>query len=130
MAEEQVENKDRNSKPKSKSAAETESKAAGGAREGAESLKVLCDETSRASYANVCRATGTPEEVIMDFALNPNAFGMVVDEPVKINHRIVMSYQAAKRTALVLLETVRRHEERFGEIELDPRKRLRGTPAK
>ena len=130
MAEEQVDNKDRSSKQKSKSPAVTESKAAGGVRYPAESLKVLCDETSRASYANVCRATGTPEEVIMDFALNPNAFGMVVDEPVKINHRIVMSYQAAKRTALVLLETVRRHEERFGEIELDPRKRLRGTPAK
>jgi hypothetical protein len=129
MAEEQAETKDRSSKQKSKSAAEAGAPAGGGAQ-GAESFKVLCDETSRASYANVCRATGTPEEVIMDFALNPNAFGMVVDEPVKINHRIVMSYQAAKRTALVLLETVRRHEERFGEIELDPRKRLRSAPAK
>ena len=37
-----------------------------------------------------------------------------------------MGYQAAKRTALVLLETVRRYEERFGDIELDPRKRLKG----
>lgn len=89
------------------------------------SLKLHYDESAQATYSNFCRITGTPEEVIMDFALNPNAFGPVVDEPIKIDHRIVMGYQAAKRTALVLLETVRRHEERFGEIELDPRKRLK-----
>jgi len=83
------------------------------------------DESSHATYSNLCRVTGTPEEVMMDFALNPNAFGRVVDESVKIDHRIVMSYEAAKRTAFVLLETIRRHEERFGTVELDPRKRLR-----
>jgi hypothetical protein len=90
---------------------------------GAKDLSV--DESSRAAYANLCRVTGTPEEVVMDFALNVNAFGPVLDEQVKVDHRIVMGYQAAKRTALVLLETVRRYEERFGEIELDPRKRLK-----
>jgi hypothetical protein len=90
---------------------------------GAKELSV--DESSRAAYANLCRVTGTPEEVVMDFALNVNAFGPVLDEQVKVDHRIVMGYQAAKRTALVMLETVRRYEERFGEIELDPRKRLK-----
>ena len=88
--------------------------------------KLNYDESAHATYSNFCRVTGTPEEIIMDFALNPNAFGKVIDEPLKTDHRIVMSYQAAKRTALVLLETVRRFEERFGEIELDPRKRLKG----
>jgi hypothetical protein len=63
----------------------------------------------------------------LDFALNPNSFGAVLDEPMKIDHRIVMGYQAAKRMALVLIETVRRYEERFGEIELDARRRLRGS---
>ena len=53
-----------------------------------------------ATYSNLCRVTGTPEEVIMDFALNPNAFGQVLSEPtIKVDHRIVMGYQAAKRTA-------------------------------
>jgi hypothetical protein len=88
-------------------------------------LTLAYDESSHATYSNLCRVTGTPEEVMMDFALNPNAFGRVVDEVVKIDHRIVMSYEAAKRTAFVLLETIRRHEERFGAVELDPRKRLR-----
>jgi hypothetical protein len=91
----------------------------------ANTLTLAYDESSHATYSNLCRVTGTPEEVMMDFALNPNAFGRVVDETVKIDHRIVMSYEAAKRTAFVLLETIRRHEERFGAVELDPRKRLR-----
>jgi hypothetical protein len=100
--------------------------AAKAALEQADAMKLHYDESAHAAYSNFCRITGTPEEIIMDFALNPNAFGKVVDESVKIDHRIVMGYQAAKRTALVLLETVRRFEERFGEIELDPRKRLKG----
>ncbi len=88
-------------------------------------IELSYDKSAHATYSNLCRATGTPEEVIMDFALNPNAFGPVLAEPLKVDHRIVMGYEAAKRTAMVLMETVRRHEERFGAIELDPRKRLR-----
>ncbi len=105
---------------------EDRGKAAAGPAQQAEVLRFVYDGSVHGTYSNLCRVTGTPEEVIMDFALNPNAFGQVVDEPMKIDHRIVMGYEAAKRTALVLLETVRRHEDRFGEIELDPRKRLRG----
>ena len=92
----------------------------------AKGTQLMYDASAHATYSNLCRVTGTPEEVIMDFALNPNAFGAVVDEPMKIDHRIVMGYEAAKRTALVLLQTIKRHEENFGEIELDPRRRLKG----
>jgi hypothetical protein len=88
-------------------------------------LSLVLGESAHATHSNMCRVTGTPEEVVMDFALNVNAFGQVLNESVTIDHRIVMGYEAAKRTALVLLETVRRYEERFGEIELDPRKRLK-----
>ena len=107
-----------NNNPESGEGSATQQKAPG-------ELKLQCDKSAHATYSNLCRVTGTPEEVIMDFALNPNAFGQVMDETIVIDHRIVMGYEAAKRTALVLLETVRRHEERFGVIELDPRKRLR-----
>ena len=89
-------------------------------------IQLTYDASAHATYSNLCRVNGTPEEVIMDFALNPNAFGAVVDEPMKVDHRIVMGYEAAKRTALVLLQTIKRHEENFGEIELDPRRRLKG----
>ena len=61
---------------------------------------IQSNAATRATYSNFCRVTGTPEEVIMDFALNPNAFGQVMDEALVIDHRIVMGYQAAKRTAM------------------------------
>lgn len=109
-------------KSEDKSAVDSSAKAV----EQPQGAKLLYDASAHATYSNLCRVTGTPEEVILDFALNPNAFGGVVDEPLKVDHRIVMGYEATKRTALVLLETVRRHEERFGEIELDPRRRLKG----
>ncbi len=84
-------------------------------------------EGVEATYANLCRVTSTPEEVILDFALNPNAFGKVIDEPLKLSHRIIMNYQAAKRVALILGETIRRHENAYGTIELDPRKRVKAA---
>ncbi|MGD0651870.1 MAG: DUF3467 domain-containing protein [Verrucomicrobiia bacterium] len=123
MADEPVIAVEQRNQKDEKKAAEGEVTAA---TEQPQALKLHYDESAHATYSNLCRVTGTPEEVIMDFALNPNAFGPAVDEPMKIDHRIVMGYEAAKRTALVLLETVRRHEERFGEIELDPRRRLKG----
>src|ERR1051326_1141316 len=82
------------------------------------------------TYANLCRVTSTPEEVIMDFAVNPNAFGQVLDEPLKLNHRIILNYHAAKRVAMILGETIRRHETTYGPIELDPRKRLKPSEEK
>ncbi len=85
----------------------------------------ISTEGVQPTYANLCRVTSTPEEVIMDFAVNPNAFGKVLDEPLKLNHRIIMNYHAAKRVALILNETIRRHESTYGAIELDPRKRVR-----
>src|SRR5690349_10033482 len=62
--------------------------------------------SATATYSNLCRVTGTPEEVIMEFALNPNLFGQPPVEAIKVDHRIVMGYQAAKRTALILMETI------------------------
>lgn len=92
----------------------------------AEQIVLEVDENSKATYSNLCRITGTPEELIMDFALHPNQFGKVLKEAVKVDHRIVMSYQAAKRTAIVLSDTIRRYEERFGQIELNVSRRLQG----
>lgn len=80
---------------------------------------------AKVTYANFARATGTPEEVILDLALNPNAFNQVLDEPVAVDHRVVMSHATAKRLAMLLGEIIRRHEAAFGVIETDVRRRLR-----
>jgi hypothetical protein len=81
-------------------------------------------EGARTTYANLARVTGTPEEVILDLALNPNAFGQVLDESIQVDHRIVMSYAASKRLLMVLNEVIRRYEERFGHIEIDVARRV------
>src|SRR5262249_8046246 len=78
------------------------------------------------SYVNFCRVTATPEEIILDFGLNPNPFATGKQE-VKANHRIVMNFFTAKRLLMALGMTVQRQEQTFGAIELDVTRRLTGT---
>lgn len=76
-----------------------------------------------AMYANFCRVTGTPEELIIDFGLNPQPFG-VPNEPVVVNQRIVTNFFTAKRMLQALTITVQRHEAAFGVLETDVHKRV------
>ncbi len=48
------------------------------------------------SYSNFCRVTATPEEVILDFGLNPQPFA-TGRQDVKANQRLVMNFYTAKR---------------------------------
>ena len=70
----------------------------------------------------ICRVTATPEEVILDFGLNPQPFAMGRQD-VKANQRIVMNFYTAKRLLTALGMTVQRHEGTFGGIELDVQRR-------
>jgi hypothetical protein len=74
-------------------------------------------------YVNFCRVTGTPEELIIDFGLNAQPFG-VPTEPVVATQRIVTNYFTAKRLLQALYVTVERHETAFGPLEIDVQKRL------
>ncbi len=59
--------------------------------------QVKIDESHLAvSYANFCRVTGTPEELIVDFGLNPHPFE-AHDQVVPVGQRIVMNYYTTKR---------------------------------
>ncbi len=80
------------------------------------------------SYANVCRIAQTPNEVIVDFGMNPNFFGNILDEPLKLDNRVIMSHDAAKRLCLHLTATIQNFESRYGTIELDVAKRLKQAP--
>jgi len=94
--------------------------------EGGEGQQVkitLDDSTLEASYSNFCRVTGTPEEVIIDFALNPNPFSRQ-DQTVKVDKRLVMNHYTAKRLFAALQQTILRHEQNFGVIELNVQRRL------
>jgi hypothetical protein len=87
--------------------------------------QVEVDDTHLISaYANFCRVTGSPEELIVDFALNPQPVG-VPTKPIKIDQRIVMNYYTAKRLLAALSMSLQRHEAVFGVLETDIQKRVR-----
>jgi Protein of unknown function (DUF3467) len=81
------------------------------------------DSKVSALYANFCRVTGTPEELIIDFGLNPQPFG-IPSEPVVVSERIVTNYYTAKRMLHALQLTLQRHEAAFGVLETDVQKRV------
>lgn len=82
------------------------------------------DDHVVACYANFCRVTGSPEELIVDFGLNPQPVGMPKD-PILVNQRVVMNFFTAKRLLAALQMSVQRHEAVFGVLETDIQKRLR-----
>ncbi|MCA9174857.1 MAG: DUF3467 domain-containing protein [Planctomycetales bacterium] len=77
----------------------------------------------QAIYANFSRVTGTTEEVIIDFGLNTQPQG-VPREPIRLDARMVFNFYTAKRLLAALQVTIQRHEQAFGPIEVDVRKRL------
>ena len=100
---------------------------------GQQQVQLRIDESSlQTTYANAFRTNGTAEEVILDFGLN------LVGPPVqpegqpqilfRVNQRVIMNYYSVKRLAITLSQLIRRHEEQFGELELDVAKRRQGDP--
>lgn len=81
------------------------------------------DSNAGSSYANFCRVTGSPEELIIDFGLNPQPIG-VPTKPIAVNRRIIVNYFTAKRLLHALALSVQRHEAFFGVLETDVQKRV------
>jgi hypothetical protein len=78
-------------------------------------------------YTNFCRVNITPEELVLDFGLNPQV-SPTPGEPVKLTHRVVMNFFTAKRLLLALNNVVVQHENAYGALELDFSKRFRNMP--
>jgi hypothetical protein len=76
------------------------------------------------TYTNWYRVTGTPEELILDFGLNPE-MGQAPTEAIKLTQRLVMNFWTAKRLLSALHFAVQRHESFFGALEVDVQRRLR-----
>src|SRR5689334_21646221 len=57
---------------------------------------VVDDSGTLLTYANFCRVTATPEEVILDFGLNTQPFA-TGRQDVKARQRIVMNAYTTKR---------------------------------
>jgi hypothetical protein len=99
---------------------------------GQQQVRLRVDEREMTScYANAFRTNGTAEEVMLDFGLN------LIGQPVqgqnqpeilfKVNNRVIMNYYSAKRLAITLSQLIRRHEEQFGDLEMDVTKRRKDT---
>ena len=69
----------------------------------------------------------SPEELIIDFGLNPQPMG-VPTKPIAVVQRIIVNYFTAKRLLAALSMSVQRHESVFGVLETDVQKRLKQQP--
>jgi len=98
---------------------------------GQQQIRLRIDERNmKTSYANAFRTNGTAEEVMLDFGLNlvNPATQQQQGQPeiiFQVSERVIMNYYSAKRLAITLGQLIRRHEEQFGELELDVTKRTK-----
>ena len=81
------------------------------------------DAQAVTTYANFCRVTGTPEELIIAVGLNSHPVGPQT-ESIRINQRLVLNYYTAKRLLGALQMSIQRHEVTFGVLETDVQKRV------
>jgi hypothetical protein len=81
------------------------------------------------AYANFCRVTGTPEELVLDFGLNTQMNPMP-GEPIKLTHRLVVNFYTAKRLLGALHMAVQQFENIYGVLEIDVQKRVRTMPGR
>jgi len=85
---------------------------------------VVNDASANAGYANFCRVSSTPEELILDLGLNPTPYATgKVD--VSVTQRIILNHYTAKRLWSALSMALQRHEQAFGVLETDVRKRVK-----
>ncbi|QDT15360.1 DUF3467 domain-containing protein [Alienimonas californiensis] len=98
--------------------------AAQDAPEQQQRVNVQFDDSGAAvCYANFCRVSRSPEEIILDVGLNPHPGGGVPAK-VTVAQRIVMNPYTAKRLLGALNVALRQHEQTFGEVQVDVRKRV------
>lgn len=101
-----------------------ETPAAPPAQQG-QSYQVQVDDSKvLATYANFCRVTGSPEELIIDFGLNPQPVG-IPQHAIPVTQRVIVNFFTAKRLLAALSMSVQRHEAVFGVLETDIQKRVR-----
>jgi len=99
---------------------------------GQRQIRVGMDERNmKTSYANMFRTNAGADEVMLDFGLNVvNPAREQQQQPdiiFQVNDRIILNYYSAKRLAITLSQLIRRHEEQFGELELDVAKRRKNN---
>ena len=73
----------------------------------------------KSSYANVCNATGTREEVVLYFGISsPGQQDAGPEVQVQLSDRVILSPFAAKRLVQLLGNVVGEYERRFGPLPM------------
>jgi hypothetical protein len=84
----------------------------------ASQLQVKWDDANmKSSYANVCNAMSTREEVVVMFGVNQAWHGGQKEVTVQLTDRIILSPHAAKRLTQLLTKLIKQYEERFGTLD-------------
>jgi hypothetical protein len=87
-------------------------------------VQVLLDDRDlRILYTNAYRIHTAPEEVVVDLGFNMANPNNQTGNPqllFKVTDRVVMSYINAKRLAMSLAQLIKRYEQQFGELPLQP----------
>ena len=82
--------------------------------------KVRWDDSNMTStYANVCNAASTREEVTLLFGTNQTWHSGGKEVIVELSDRIILNPFAAKRLAGLLSAIIKQYEERFGAIDIE-----------
>lgn len=74
------------------------------------------DSRVKSSYSNVCNATSTRDEVVLNFGLNESWDRGHQELHIQLHHRVIMSPHAAKRLHEMLGSLIDEHEKRYGPI--------------
>jgi hypothetical protein len=100
--------------------------------EGQQQVQVLLDERElKTTYSNAYRIHQSMEEVVLDLGFNmpnpnPQAGGGGGGQAqllFKVTDRVIMNYSVAKRLAMSLSQMIKRFEQQFGEIAIQPGQR-------
>jgi hypothetical protein len=90
----------------------------------AQNVQLMLDERDmKSTFANAYRIHTTAEEVVIDFGfnmLNPNPQTGQQQMLFKVTERMIMTYSTVKRLTGSLTQLIRRYEQQFGEIPMQP----------
>ena len=91
-------------------------------------VQVLLDERElKTTYTNAYRIHTAPEEVVIDLGFNmanPNNQGQGQQQLLfKVTDRVILTYVNAKRLAMSLGQLIKRYEQQFGELPMQPGQR-------
>jgi hypothetical protein len=84
---------------------------------GAASQQLRVDATGlKSTYCNVCNASATREEVVLNFGINHDWERTHSGGDVQLLHRIILSPQGAKQVSALLARVMQDYESRHGAL--------------